>query len=63
MHHQLYCKTYLASSRDRACRSAPSVQWVLALVMLSFVGSSENPWSDVSPGSVVQRLLLEVILV
>ena len=51
-------KTYLATSGNRASGVAAGIQGVLALVVLSLVGSGQDTRSDVSPGTVVERLLL-----
>ena len=51
-------KTYLATSGDRASGVTAGIQGVLALVVLSLVGSGQDTRSDVSPGTVVERFLL-----
>ena len=52
-------KTYLATSGDRASGVTAGIQGVLALMVLSLVGSGQDTRSDVSPGTVVKRLLLQ----
>ena len=51
-------KTYLATSGNRASGVTAGIQGVLALVVLSLVGSGQDTRSDVSPGTIVERLLL-----
>ena len=50
--------THLATGCNGASRVTAGVQRVLALVMLSLVGGSQNTRSNVSPGTVVEGLLL-----
>ena len=49
---------YLAASGDRTCRFTASIMRVFALVVLGTVGSGKDAWPNMSPGAVVERLLL-----
>lgn len=49
---------YLAACGDRTCRSTASIMRVFAPVMLGTVGSGIDAWPNMSPGAVVERLLL-----
>ena len=49
---------YLATSGDGASRRTADVARVLALVVLSLVGSGEQTRAHVGPGTVVERLFL-----
>lgn len=51
-------ETYLATGGNRARRVPASILRVLALVVLSLVGSGQDTRGNICPGSVVQRLLL-----
>jgi hypothetical protein len=49
---------YLAACGDRACRTTASIIRVFALVMLGTVGCGINAGPNISPGAVVEGLLL-----
>lgn len=49
---------YLATSSDRARRSATGVVGVFAFVMLGYIGRGEDTRPNISPSAVVERFLL-----
>jgi hypothetical protein len=53
-------RTYLAACGNRTCRFTASIMRVFALVVLGTVSGGEDAGPNISPGAVVERLLLYV---
>lgn len=54
--------THLASSGDRTSRLPPGVEGVLTLVVLRLLASRVDAGTNVGPGAIVERLLLQNIM-
>ena len=50
--------TNLATSGDGAIRRTTSIVRIFAFVVSRLVGSCEDAWTNISPSTVVERLLL-----